>query len=329
MDRVRRRPFHIADVLRSMSDAVITVDAAERVTSMNAAAEALIGIAEAEALGRKCGELVGSEICGTNCPVMAVWDRGETAVNFNVALQNRRGRRIPVSICTSLLKNEAGEKMGVILSIRDIRPVLGLLDALERSEEEVVKKEGELRLLRKEEGMLDIIIGKSRKMRDVFDLIKALSNSDVTVLVQGESGTGKELVASTIHALSHRAAGPLIKVSCAALPETLLESELFGHVRGAFTGAIKDKLGRFELADKGTIFLDEVGEMRASIQVKLLRVLQVLEFERGGAGPQKVEARFIAATNRDLAKAIEEGKIREDLFYRLNVVPIPVPPLRE
>src|SRR3989304_4285000 len=216
----------------SMSDAVITVDAAERVTSMNAAAEALIGIAEAEALGRKCGELVGSEICGTNCPVMAVWERGETAVNFNVALQNRLGRRIPVSICTSLLKNEAGEKVGVILSIRDIRPVRGLLDALERSEEEVVKKEGELRLLRKEEGMLDIIIGKSRKMRDVFDLIKALSNSDVTVLVQGESGTGKELVASTIHALSHRAAGPLIKVSCAALPATLLESELFGHGRG-------------------------------------------------------------------------------------------------
>ena len=330
MDRVRRRPFHIADVLRSMSDAVITVDAAERVTSMNAAAEALIGIAEAEALGRKCGELVGSEICGTNCPVMAVWDRGETAVNFNVALQNRLGRRIPVSICTSLLKNEAGEKIGVILSIRDIRPVLGLLDALERSEEEVVKKEGELRLLRKEEGMLDIIIGKSRKMRDVFDLIKALSNSDVTVLVQGESGTGKELVASTIHALSHRAAGPLIKVSCAALPETLLESELFGHVRGAFTGAIKDKLGRFELADKGTIFLDEVGEMSASIQVKLLRVLQDREFERvGGTRTLKVDVRVIAATNRDLAKAIEEGKFREDLFYRLNVVPITVPPLRE
>ncbi|KRT70270.1 MAG: transcriptional regulator, partial [candidate division NC10 bacterium CSP1-5] len=255
MDRVRRRPFHIADVLRSMSDAVITVDAAERVTSMNAAAEALIGIAEAEALGRKCGELVGSEICGTNCPVMAVWERGETAVNFNVALQNRLGRRIPVSICTSLLKNEAGEKIGVILSIRDIRPVLGLLDALHRSEEEIARQEGRLRTLQRRE-RLGEMVGRSAKMQEVFNLIQVVAKSDVTVLIQGDSGTGKALLASTIHGVSHRKEGPFITVSCATLPEGLLESELFGHVRGAFTGAIKDKPGRFELADRGTIFLD-------------------------------------------------------------------------
>jgi len=329
MDRVRRRPFHIADVLRSMSDAVITVDAAERVTSMNAAAEALIGIAEAEALGRKCGELVGSEICGTNCPVMAVWDRGETAVNFNVALQNRLGRRIPVSICTSLLKNEAGEKIGVILSIRDIRPVLGLLDALHRSEEEIARQEGRLRTLQRRE-RLGEMVGRSAKMQEVFNLIQVVAKSDVTVLIQGDSGTGKALLASTIHGVSHRKEGPFITVSCATLPEGLLESELFGHVRGAFTGAIKDKPGRFELADRGTIFLDEVGEISPSIQVKLLRVLQERQFERvGGSRTLSVDVRVIAATNRDLPRAVQEGRFREDLFYRLHVVPITVPPLRE
>src|SRR3990172_8355591 len=303
MDRVRRRPFHIADVLRSMSDAVITVDAAERVTSMNAAAEALIGIAEAEALGRKCGELVGSEICGTNCPVMAVWERGETAVNFNVALQNRLGRRIPVSICTSLLKNEAGE--------------------------EIARQEGRLRTLQRRE-RLGEMVGRSAKMQEVFNLIQVVAKSDVTVLIQGDSGTGKALLASTIHGVSHRKEGPFITVSCATLPEGLLESELFGHVRGAFTGAIKDKPGRFELADRGTIFLDEVGEISPSIQVKLLRVLQERQFERvGGSRTLSVDVRVIAATNRDLPRAVQEGRFREDLFYHLHVVPITVPPLRE
>jgi transcriptional regulator with PAS, ATPase and Fis domain len=167
-------------------------------------------------------------------------------------------------------------------------------------------------------------------MQALFHLIQRVANSVATVLIGGESGTGKELIASTIHALSHRKDGPLIKVSCAALPESLLESELFGHVRGAFTGAIKDKPGRFELADKGTIFLDDVGEMSPTIQVKLLRVLQEREFERvGGTRTIKVDVRVIAATNRDLPKAIQEGRFREDLFYRLNVIPIAISPLRE
>jgi len=244
-------------------------------------------------------------------------------------LQNRLGRRIPVSICTSLLKNEAGEKIGVILSIRDIRPVLGLLDALEQSEEEIARKEDRLRTLQRRERLGDII-GRSLKMQEIYNLVQLVAKSDVTVLIQGESGTGKALVASTIHTLSHRASGPFITVSCGTLPASLLESELFGHVRGAFTGAIKDKPGRFELADRGTIFLDEVGEMDPSLQVKLLRVLQEREFERvGGTRTVKVDVRVIAASNRDLHKALQDGSFREDLFYRLNVVPIIVPPLRE
>ena len=329
MTMVTQRPLHIADILRSMADAVITIDAAKRVTSMNAAAEAMIGITEAEALGRKCGELVGSEICGTNCPVTAVWERGETAVNFNVTLETRSGGRIPVSVSTSLLKNEAGEKIGVIHSFRDIRHVLCLFDALQRSEEEIARKENRLRTLQRRERLGDII-GRSAKMQEIFDLVQIVAKSDVTVLIQGESGTGKALVASTIHAVSHRASSPFITVSCATLPASLLESELFGHVRGAFTGAIKDRAGRFELADRGTIFLDEVGEMDPSVQVNLLRVLQEREFERvGGTRTVKVDVRVIAASNRDLHKALQDGRFREDLFYRLNVVPILLPPLRE
>ena len=273
--------------------------------------------------------MIRNDVWSTRSPLKDVLERGETVVHFNVALENRAGTRIPVSICASLLKNEAGEMIGVILSIRDIRPVLGLLDALHRSEEEIARQEGRLRTLQRRE-RLGEMVGRSAKMQEVFNLIQVVAKSDVTVLIQGDSGTGKALLASTIHGVSHRKEGPFITVSCATLPEGLLESELFGHVRGAFTGAIKDKPGRFELADRGTIFLDEVGEISPSIQVKLLRVLQERQFERvGGSRTLSVDVRVIAATNRDLPRAVQEGRFREDLFYRLHVVPITVPPLRE
>lgn len=329
MHRSKTWSFNVADILRSMSDAIVTMDAEERITSMNAAAEALTGLPEAEALGKRCGEVIRNDVWSTRSPLKDVLERGETVVHFNVALENRAGTRIPVSMCASLLKNEAGEMIGVILSIRDIRPFLGLLDALHRSEEEISRQEGRLRTLQRRE-RLGEMIGRSAKMREVFNLIQLVAKSDVTVLIQGESGTGKALLASTIHGLSHRKEGPFITVSCATLPEGLLESELFGHVKGAFTGAIKDKPGRFELAHRGTIFLDEAGEISPSIQVKLLRVLQEQKFERvGGSRTLSVDVRVIAATNRDLPRAVQEGRFREDLFYRLHVVPITVPPLRE
>ncbi len=174
------------------------------------------------------------------------------------------------------------------------------------------------------------IIGNSKAMQDVFDLIAQVSKSDATVLIRGESGTGKELVASAVHYNSLRAAKPFVKVNCAALPETLLESELFGHEKGAFTGAVVQRKGRFELAHGGTIFLDEIGDLTAATQIRLLRVLQEKEFERvGGTGTIAVDVRVITATNRNLEKLIEEAKFREDLYYRLNVFPIHVPPLRE
>jgi len=174
------------------------------------------------------------------------------------------------------------------------------------------------------------LIGRSSKMRELFDTLALVAPSDATVLLQGESGTGKELVANAIHQNSLRKNQPFVKVSCAALPETLLESELFGHERGAFTGALARREGRFQMAHRGTIFLDEVGEMSPSTQVKLLRVLQEKEFEPLGSNQTfKVDVRIIAATNKNLEKETKEGRFRQDLFYRLNVVPIILPPLRE
>ncbi len=174
------------------------------------------------------------------------------------------------------------------------------------------------------------IIGKNRKMLELFDLVKDIAKTNSTVLITGESGTGKELIANAIHFNSDRIKKPFVKVNCAVLAENLLESELFGHVKGAFTGAIRDKLGRFELANGGTIFLDEIGDISANMQLKLLRVLQEGEFERvGGTETLKVDVRIIAATNRDLSEMMKKGEFRQDLYYRLNVIPLEVPPLRE
>jgi two-component system NtrC family response regulator len=175
----------------------------------------------------------------------------------------------------------------------------------------------------------DNIVGKSKPMQDVFEIIRKVAPANATVLIQGESGTGKELVAKSIHFNSPRKEGAFVAVNCSALSETLLESELFGHEKGAFTGAISMKKGRFELADGGTLFLDEIGELSPSLQVKLLRVIQEKTFERvGGVKPVSVDIRLLAATNKDLKKEMEAGRFREDLFYRLNVVKIQLPPLR-
>ncbi|HNV71742.1 MAG TPA: sigma-54 dependent transcriptional regulator, partial [Candidatus Ozemobacteraceae bacterium] len=183
--------------------------------------------------------------------------------------------------------------------------------------------------LQEREG-LHAIIGSSEGMQRVYDLIEKVAPNDVTVLITGESGTGKELVATAIHALSPRKNAPFVRVNCAALPENLIESELFGYERGAFSGAVNRRLGKFELADKGTIFLDEIGDMSLTTQTKILRILQEREFERlGGQSSVKVDVRVIAATNRDLSKAMKENQFREDLFYRLNVVSIQIPPLRD
>ena len=234
-------------------------------------------------------------------------------------LRHKDGYSVPVLKNARLLEDEAGNFKGVVETVTDLTE----LSRTRLKVQEVSRKLGEVY-------RYDNIIGKSRAIQTVFSSIDSASASEATILIQGESGTGKELVAGAIHFHSVRATKPLITVNCSALSESLLESELFGHAKGAFTGAIKDRTGRFEDADGGTIFLDEIGELSPYIQVKLLRVLQEREVERvGESTKRKVDIRIITATNKDLYNLIRTGQFREDLYYRLKVFPIHVPSLRE
>jgi transcriptional regulator with GAF, ATPase, and Fis domain len=237
---------------------------------------------------------------------------GKPRSDVDGTLVRADGRIVPVSASWTFFEDDAGERMGFVISFRSF-------EEIERLAEE-----------RKGRFPLHDIVGKTPRIRRIFDMIDVVKDTDSTVLITGESGTGKGLFARAIHDLSPRREKPFVKVNCAALTETLLESELFGHVKGAFTGAIADKVGRFEAAGGGTIFLDEIGEISPALQVKLLRVLQDREFERVGSSKTlRVDVRVIAATNRDLKTAMAAGQFRGDLFYRLNVIPIAVPSLRE
>jgi Nif-specific regulatory protein len=222
-----------------------------------------------------------------------------------------------------------GQKLLSVVATMIAQHVINL--EIIRREKELLREEN--RRLRDElenKYRITNIVGNSNKMREVFQMISQVCKSNATVLLRGESGTGKELVANSVHYNSNRSKGPFIKVNCAAIPSNLIESELFGHEKGAFTGAIKQKLGKFELAHKGTLFLDEIGSIGLDVQSNLLRVLQEKEFERvGGQRTIKIDVRIIAATNKNLEQAVEEGSFRGDLYYRLNVFPVYMPPLRE
>jgi len=302
----------LQSILNSIADGVFTIDTQWRITSFNPSAERITGYKREEIIGKPCHYAFRSKLCGEDCPLRKTIETGESIYNFEMEIINAKGEVVPISVSTALLIDEEGEIIGGVETFRD-------LSTLKRLKEEL-----------EERYSFSNIIGRNARMQEIYNLIQTVSETSSTVLIQGETGTGKELVARAIHYNSSRKDKPFIKVSCAALPETLLESELFGYKRGAFTGAVKDKPGRFELADKGTIFLDEIGEIPLSIQVKLLRVLEEQEIEPlGSTRPIKVDVRIIAATNRDLKKAVREGKFREDLYYRLNVVSILLPPLRE
>ncbi|MBI5044246.1 MAG: sigma 54-interacting transcriptional regulator, partial [Nitrospirae bacterium] len=232
--------------------------------------------------------------------------------SYEAIIRNKEGKPIPISFSTAFLKDEESNIIGGVEIFRDLSIVKNLIEQLQGKYS------------------FSNIIGKNHKMQKIYDLIQQVAHTDTVVLITGESGTGKELIARAIHYNSSRKDKPFIKVDCASLVESLLESELFGHVKGAFTGAISDKAGRFELADGGTIFLDEIGNIGLTSQAKLLRVLQNGEFERvGESKTNKVDVRVIAATNIDIKKAVREKKFREDLYYRLKVVSIHLPPLRE
>jgi PAS domain S-box-containing protein len=304
----------LAAILNSLGEAVITVGKDHRIASFNRAASRLVGIPEGEALGRDCREVLRASFgpFQHDCPMGELAEGGKPRTDVEGTLVRADGRVVPVSASWAFFETESGEVHGFVISFRSY-------EEIERIAEE-----------RKGRFPFQDIVGRTPRIRQIFDLVEVVKDTDSTVLITGESGTGKGLFARAIHDLSPRREKPYVKVNCAALTETLLESEMFGHVKGAFTGAVADKVGRFEAADGGTIFLDEIGEISPALQVKLLRVIQDREFERvGSSRTQAVDIRVIAATNRDLKVEMRAGRFREDLFYRLNVIPLAVPPLRE
>ncbi|MBW1731037.1 MAG: sigma 54-interacting transcriptional regulator [Deltaproteobacteria bacterium] len=305
----------------SMGDGVFTLDSKGKITSWNPAMERITGYSADEAVGKSCSFLNFNRCFGRLCPTgleecgIVKHDRNESTECF---LRHKEGFDVPVVKCARVVRDDDGSIKGIVETVTDLTE----LKEARRKAEEAIRRLAEVH-------RFDRIIGKSHAMQQVFSAIQAAATSEATILLQGESGTGKELVAGAIHYNSSRANMPFVTVNCSALSESLLESELFGHIKGSFTGAIRDRVGRFEEANGGTIFLDEVGEITPFIQVKLLRVLQEREIERVGESKRrKIDIRIIAATNRNLFELVKRGEFREDLYYRLKVFPINIPPLR-
>jgi len=299
-------------ILESISDGVFTVNADWQITYFNQAAERITGIPRAEALGSLCAAVFRSSMCEGQCALGHTLSTGEPVINRAGFIINADGEKIPVSISTALLKNSRGEIIGGAETFRDLSEV----EALRKELNGTYNKSG--------------VIYRSRSMEQLMELVQAVAQSPSTVLIEGETGTGKEVLAQAIHRMSSHADQPFIAINCGALPEALLESELFGYKKGAFTGATQDKLGRFALAQKGTLFLDEIGEISPALQVKLLRVLQERQFDPlGSVRSEKFQARVICATHRDLTALIKEGTFRQDLFYRINIMTLHLPPLRQ
>jgi PAS domain S-box-containing protein len=298
-------------ILEAVAFGVIAVDVEGRITFMNRGAAQISGVNPQEALGRPCREVFKSSLCEGECPLTRALEAGESQFQREAVFIRQQGRSVaPVRVSVVPLRDSEGNIYGAVKSIQGYR----LAEVL-----------AEGRPYRWED-----FIGESPQIQRVFDVLKVVAPSAVTVLIEGSTGTGKDLLARIIHHRSPRAARPFIKVNCAALPETLLESEMFGYTRGAFTGAERDKPGRFQLADGGTIFLDEISELPLALQAKLLRVIEDREFYPLGARKTtKVDVRIIAASNKPLHDQVEKGLFREDLYYRLNVIRVYLPPLKE
>ncbi|MBN2381277.1 sigma 54-interacting transcriptional regulator [bacterium] len=299
-------------ILDSINEGVFTVDLNWRITSFNRAAAKITGIRCEEALGQRCSEVFRANICQDACAMKVALETGKPVVTDSVFVVDVRGVRIPIKVSAAILHDLDGKMIGGVETFQDLRQV-----------EELRKK------LYDKHSFADIV-GKSAAMRQLYEILPPVADCDTTVLVQGASGTGKELFARAIHHLSPRRKKRFVAVNCGAIPDTLLESELFGYKAGAFTDAKRDKPGRFALAGGGTIFLDEIGDISPAMQVRLLRVLEDKLIEPlGSLEPVRVDVRVIAATNRDLATLVREGSFREDLYYRIHVIQIDIPPLRD
>lgn len=303
---------NLEQILDHLMEGIIAHDTHRRILFFNRAAENITGYKKEEVIGKDCHDVFGSPFCGSRCSFCGGPPEAFTHISYPLNIMNKSGELKRVEMSVTGMTDEQGCFVGVLAAIHDTTDLIGLKTRL-----------GEL-------ASFAGIVGRDHKMLQLFEQIRDLANNDYPVHISGETGTGKELVANAIHNESHRGKGPFVPVNCGALPEGLLESELFGHVRGAFSGAIRDKKGRFELAHRGTIFLDEVSELPKPMQVKLLRVLQEGYIERvGGEKAIPVDIRVVSATNRDLKREMEKQNFREDLYYRLNVVPVCLPPLRE
>ena len=299
-------------ILECISDGVFTIDYNWEITSFNRAAEEITGISREDAIGRHCWEVFRSNMCEKECALKKTMEEGKPFISTSTYIINSEKKRIPITASTSLLIDEKGDVLGGVETFRDHSLV------------EELRKELSTRY------KVEDIISNNDAMKSIFNILPQISDSDSSVLIEGETGTGKELMARAIHNMSPREKKPFIAINCGAMPDTLLESELFGYKKGAFTNAIKDKPGQFALAHGGTIFLDEIGDTSPAFQVSLLRVLQDHEFTPlGGLSKEKTDIRIIAATNKDLSELVKKNRFRQDLYYRINVIRLTLPPLRQ
>ncbi|MDX9787670.1 MAG: sigma 54-interacting transcriptional regulator [Desulfobacterales bacterium] len=299
-------------ILESISDGVFTVDHNWRIMSFNRAAEEITGISRKEAVGRHCWEVFRSNMCEGDCALKRTMKEGTALTNISTYIVNSDKKRIPIAVSTALLKDENGDVLGGVETFRDLSLV------------EELRRELDARF------EIGNMTSRSATMQKLFHILPQVADSDSSILIEGETGTGKELMARAIHDLSRRKDKPFVAVNCGALPDSLLESELFGYKAGAFTHALKDKPGLFSQAEGGTLLLDEIGDVSPAFQVRLLRVLEAREYQPLGAvTPVKTNVRILAATNKNLEKMVAEGTFRQDLFYRIHVVRLLLPPLRE
>jgi PAS domain S-box-containing protein len=310
--KIRYQTERFRQILDSMGLGVITLTRSGHILSFNTGAERMTGYRREEVIGKPCRDILRSNLCQAGCGLEKILHDGEPLSEIDGEIQSKDGTVVPVKIAFTLFRDDEGKTLGAVGIFED------------RSLIQHLEKKAYQRFT------CGDIVSQDPRMLRIFDLLPIVAARDVTVLIQGPTGCGKDLVAKVIHEQSQRAKGPFIKVNCAAIPENLLESEMFGYVRGAFTGAQHDKPGLFQLADRGTIFLDEIGDLPLALQAKLLQVLEDKEFYPLGAKKTvKVDVRILAATNQDLEGMIRERKFREDLFYRLNVIRLELPPLRE
>jgi formate hydrogenlyase transcriptional activator len=324
-------------IVQSSDDAIISMNLQGIIADWNAAAERIYGYSEKEAVGQRIELIIPPELWNEETQILARLAAGESIQHFDSVRVSKDGTRVDVSLTASPIRDSDGRIIGVSKISRNITDTKRMLEELQKSYAEVKRLEEKLlaeslylREEVKEIGKFHEIVGQSDAIKEVLRKVEQVACTDSVVLITGETGTGKELIARAIHNLSKRKEQVMVKVDCAALPPTLIESELFGREKGAYTGALSKQFGRFETADGSTLFLDEIGELGVEIQAKLLRVVQDGEFERlGSAKTSHVNVRLIAATHRDLAERVKNGTFREDLFYRLHVFPIHVPPLRE